>query len=131
MTHIFISVNIPKHRFYESFPNLVHVTKILQSLITATCINFSFNLYCDWYLAHAMNQKTTRHCAHSNQHEILWSVPLDPLLTIANYLDWCAHGNTQVPSSDIITSLCGYSSVSEAWKVSVYVNGGACAIWDA
>ena len=38
--------------------------------------------------------------------------------------------NTQVPSSDIITSLCGYSSVSEAWKVFVYVNGGASAIWD-
>ena len=39
--------------------------------------------------------------------------------------------NTQVPSSDIITSLCGYSSVSEAWKVFVYVNGGASAIRDA
>ena len=39
--------------------------------------------------------------------------------------------NTQVPSSDIITSLCGYSSVNEAWKVFVYVNGGASAIGDA
>ena len=39
--------------------------------------------------------------------------------------------NTQVPSSDIITSLCGYSSVSEAWKVFVYVNSGASAICDA
>ena len=25
----------------------------------------------------------------------------------------------------------GYSSVSEAWTVFVYVNGGASAIWDA
>ena len=32
--------------------------------------------------------------------------------------------NTQVPSSDVITSLCVYSSVSEAWKVCVYVNVG-------
>ena len=39
--------------------------------------------------------------------------------------------NTQVPSSDVITSLCGYSSVNEAWKVFVYVNGGASAIGDA
>ena len=38
--------------------------------------------------------------------------------------------NTQVPSSDIITSLCGYSSVNEAWKVCVYVNGGASAMGD-
>ena len=38
--------------------------------------------------------------------------------------------NTQVPSSHVITSLCGYSSVSEAWKVCVYVNGGASAIGD-
>ena len=38
--------------------------------------------------------------------------------------------NTQVPSSDVITSLCGYSSVSEAWKVCVYVNGGASSIGD-
>ena len=37
---------------------------------------------------------------------------------------------TQVPSSHVITSLCGYSSVSEAWKVCVYVNGGATAIGD-
>ena len=37
--------------------------------------------------------------------------------------------NTQVPSSDVIMSLCGYSSVSEAWKVFVYVNGGASAIY--
>ena len=31
------------------------------------------------------------------------------------------------------TSRCGYSSGSEAWnfKVFVYVNGGASAIWDA
>ena len=33
--------------------------------------------------------------------------------------------NTQVPSSDVITSLCGYLSISEAW------NGGASAIWGA
>ena len=33
-------------------------------------------------------------------------------------------------SSDIITSPCGYSSVNEAWKVCVYVNGGASAIGD-
>ena len=39
--------------------------------------------------------------------------------------------NTQVPSSDVITSLCGYSSVSETRKVFVYVNGGASAIGDA
>ena len=39
--------------------------------------------------------------------------------------------NTQVPSSDVITSLCGYSSVNEAWKVFVNVNGGASAIGDA
>ena len=39
--------------------------------------------------------------------------------------------NTQVPSSDVITSLCAYSSVNEAWKVFVYVNGGASAIGDA
>ena len=39
--------------------------------------------------------------------------------------------NTQVSSSDVITSLCGYSSVNEAWKVFVYVNGGASAIGDA
>ena len=39
--------------------------------------------------------------------------------------------NTQVPRSDVITSLCGYSSVNEAWKVFVYVNGGATAIGDA
>ena len=38
--------------------------------------------------------------------------------------------NTQVPSSHVITSLCWYSSVSEAWKVCVYVNGGATAIGD-
>ena len=36
--------------------------------------------------------------------------------------------NTQVPSCHVITSLCGYSSVSEAWKVCVYINGGAAAI---
>ena len=36
--------------------------------------------------------------------------------------------NTQVTSFDIITSLCGYSSVNEAGKVCVYVNGGASAI---
>ena len=35
--------------------------------------------------------------------------------------------NTQVTSFDIITSLCGYSSVNEAGKVCVYVNGGASA----
>ena len=29
--------------------------------------------------------------------------------------------NTQVPSSDIITSRCGYSSVSEAWNYSVKI----------
>ena len=39
--------------------------------------------------------------------------------------------NTQVPSSDVITSLCEYSSVNEAWKVYFYVNGGASAIGDA
>ena len=38
--------------------------------------------------------------------------------------------NTQVTSSDVITSLCGYSSVIEAWKVCAYVNGGANAIGD-
>ena len=38
--------------------------------------------------------------------------------------------NIQVPSSDVITSLCGYSSISEAWKVCVYVNGGASAVGD-
>ena len=31
---------------------------------------------------------------------------------------------------DAITSLCGYSSVSDAWKVFAYVKGGASAIWD-
>ena len=31
----------------------------------------------------------------------------------------------QVPSSDVITSLCGYSSVIEAKKVFVYLYGGA------
>ena len=36
----------------------------------------------------------------------------------------------QVPSSDVITSLCGYSSVSEAWKVCIYVNCGASSIGD-
>ena len=42
------------------------------------------------------------------------------------------HGyNTQVPSSDVITSLCGYSFVIEAWKVFVYVNGGASARGEA
>ena len=39
--------------------------------------------------------------------------------------------NAQVPSSDVITSLCGYSSVNEAWKVFVHVNGGESAIGDA
>ena len=39
--------------------------------------------------------------------------------------------NSQVLSSDVIMCLCGYSSVSEAWKVFVYVNGGASAIWGA
>ena len=39
--------------------------------------------------------------------------------------------NTQVPSSDVITSLCWYSFVSEAWKVFVYVNGGASARGEA
>ena len=38
--------------------------------------------------------------------------------------------NTQIPSSNVMTSLCGYSSVSEAWKVCVYVNGGASFIGD-
>lgn len=33
--------------------------------------------------------------------------------------------NTQVPRFDVITSLCGYSSGSKAWKVFVYVNDGA------
>ena len=51
------------------------------------------------------------------------------------YINWfCTTTNsnikTQVPSSDVITSLCGYSSVSEAWKVCVYMNGGASAIGD-
>ena len=36
-------------------------------------------------------------------------------------------GNTQGPSSDIITSLLEYSSVSEVCKMFVYVNGGASA----
>ena len=35
---------------------------------------------------------------------------------------------TQVPRSDGITSLCGYSSVGESWKVFVYVNGRASAL---
>ena len=39
--------------------------------------------------------------------------------------------NTQVPSSDVITPLYGYSSASEAWKVFVYVNGGARAMCGA
>ena len=38
--------------------------------------------------------------------------------------------NTQVPSSNVITSLSGYSSISETWKVCVYVNGGAIFIGD-
>ena len=36
--------------------------------------------------------------------------------------------NAQVPSSDIITSLFGYSSLSEAWKVFDNVNSGASAL---
>ena len=35
--------------------------------------------------------------------------------------------NSQVLRSDVITSLCGYSSGSEEWKVLVYVDGGASA----
>lgn len=38
--------------------------------------------------------------------------------------------NTQVPNSDVITSLCGISSVSEEWKICVYVNGGESSIGD-
>ena len=38
--------------------------------------------------------------------------------------------NTQVLSSDEITSLYGYSSVSETWKLCVYVNSGASSIGD-
>ena len=41
------------------------------------------------------------------------------------------YDNTPVSSYDVVTSLCSYSSVSEARKVFVYVNGGADAAWDA
>ena len=36
------------------------------------------------------------------------------------------------PSSDVITSLCGYMylSVSETWKVILYLNGGGRTIWN-
>ena len=37
---------------------------------------------------------------------------------------------TQVPNSDVITSLCGISSVSEEWMMCVYVNGGESSIGD-
>ena len=50
------------------------------------------------------------------------------------YIEWLgseATCNKQVPSFDVITSLCEYSFVSEAWKVFVYVNGGASAIGNA
>ena len=56
-------------------------------------------------------------------------VPDRKFLTLITIVD-LSTCNTQVPSSDVITSLCVYSSVSEAWKVCFYVNGGASAIGD-
>ena len=41
------------------------------------------------------------------------------------------YDNTPVSSYDVVTSLCSYSSVSEARKVFVYVNGGTDAAQDA
>ena len=38
--------------------------------------------------------------------------------------------NTQVPSSDVITSLCGYSVLNETWMVFVNVDNGTRAIGD-
>ena len=53
------------------------------------------------------------------------------IMSLCYNIFFTSQPNTQVPSSDVITSLCGYSSVNEAWKVFVYVNGGASAIGDA
>ena len=51
-----------------------------------------------------------------------WIVSLKSEYTIAS--------KTQVSSSDIITSHCGYYSWCEVWKVFFYLHGGARPLWD-